>query len=299
MKKTFEYFLNLVQNKMINENYDIYSFTPGSIFSFATPTEVNVSIGNKEDMKFDKLSVMPGVNYKVESIDEDYAIVNATQMPDGETYQFSIDSIFDNVIFSHNEKIKKVDGEYAVYPKRGGKRLGTHKSKKGALAQLAAIEISKKKHNELFSFSDDDHDTMTQLLPEEDEAVKYAVKNLNKDDIEEKGDIYAKLSEYLKSIGFQYPSMEDYEYGMDTMCDMVLHFLGSKEIYDSVETIEEFKKYRTSYKGEPTVGSEWTVHYGAPATGSTTYRIEKIENGKIYSNIVSDTKRELGISDVI
>lgn len=43
------------------------------------------------------------------------------------------------------ETIKKVDNKYAVYPKKGGKRLGTHKTKKGALAQLAAIEISKRK----------------------------------------------------------------------------------------------------------------------------------------------------------
>lgn len=42
-----------------------------------------------------------------------------------------------------NERIEKVDGDYVVYPKKGGKRLGTHKTKKGALKQLAAIEISK------------------------------------------------------------------------------------------------------------------------------------------------------------
>lgn len=44
-----------------------------------------------------------------------------------------------------NERIEKVDGDYVVYPKKGGKRLGTHKTKKGALKQLAAIEISKAK----------------------------------------------------------------------------------------------------------------------------------------------------------
>lgn len=47
--------------------------------------------------------------------------------------------------FTINERIEKVDGEYVVYPKKGGKRLGTHKTKKGALKQLAAIEISKNK----------------------------------------------------------------------------------------------------------------------------------------------------------
>lgn len=43
-----------------------------------------------------------------------------------------------------NERIKKIDDKYVVYPKSGGKRLGTHNTKKDALRQLAAIEINKK-----------------------------------------------------------------------------------------------------------------------------------------------------------
>ena len=42
-----------------------------------------------------------------------------------------------------NEKIQKVEDGWAVYPKKGGKRLGTHPTRKAALKQLAAIEISK------------------------------------------------------------------------------------------------------------------------------------------------------------
>jgi hypothetical protein len=34
-------------------------------------------------------------------------------------------------------------GKWAVYPKKGDKRLGTHDTKASALRQLAAIEISK------------------------------------------------------------------------------------------------------------------------------------------------------------
>jgi len=47
-----------------------------------------------------------------------------------------------------DETIKKVDGKYAVYPKKGGKRLGTHTSKEKAQKQLAAIEISKRNRME-------------------------------------------------------------------------------------------------------------------------------------------------------
>jgi hypothetical protein len=43
------------------------------------------------------------------------------------------------------ETIKKVDGKYAVYPEKGGSRLGTHDTKEKAQKQLAAIEISKQK----------------------------------------------------------------------------------------------------------------------------------------------------------
>ena len=43
-----------------------------------------------------------------------------------------------------DESIKKVGkSKWAVYPKKGGKRLGTHSTKKAAKKQLAAIEISK------------------------------------------------------------------------------------------------------------------------------------------------------------
>lgn len=43
------------------------------------------------------------------------------------------------------ETIKRIKNKYVVYPKKGGKRLGTHKTKKAAKKQLAAIEISKAK----------------------------------------------------------------------------------------------------------------------------------------------------------
>lgn len=58
----------------------------------------------------------------------------------------------------HIERIKKEGDEFVVYPKKGGKRLGTHSTKKKALKQLAAIEISKAKYNEALINSDDSYD---------------------------------------------------------------------------------------------------------------------------------------------
>lgn len=43
--------------------------------------------------------------------------------------------------------VKLPNGKWAVYPKKGGKRLGTHDTEAGAKRQLAAIEISKKMHS--------------------------------------------------------------------------------------------------------------------------------------------------------
>jgi hypothetical protein len=47
------------------------------------------------------------------------------------------------------ETIKKVDGKYVVYPKKGGDRLGTHDSYEAALKQLQAIEASKARNEDL------------------------------------------------------------------------------------------------------------------------------------------------------
>lgn len=41
------------------------------------------------------------------------------------------------------ETIRKVGDKWVVYPKKGGRRLGTHDTESSALRQLAAIEISK------------------------------------------------------------------------------------------------------------------------------------------------------------
>ena len=43
--------------------------------------------------------------------------------------------------------VKLPDGRWAVYPKKGGNRLGTHDTKASAMRQLAAIEISKQRRS--------------------------------------------------------------------------------------------------------------------------------------------------------
>lgn len=45
-----------------------------------------------------------------------------------------------------NEKIQKRDGKFVVLNKKGNKVLGTHKTRKEAVKQLQAIEISKAQH---------------------------------------------------------------------------------------------------------------------------------------------------------
>jgi hypothetical protein len=51
------------------------------------------------------------------------------------------DNLHDTYI---SETVVKVNGKYVVYPKKGGKRLGTHNTRKAALKQIAAIEASKR-----------------------------------------------------------------------------------------------------------------------------------------------------------
>lgn len=53
--------------------------------------------------------------------------------------------LIDTIRNTMNEKIRKVDDGWAVYPSKGGERLGTHSTKRDALKQLAAIEINKQK----------------------------------------------------------------------------------------------------------------------------------------------------------
>jgi len=81
-----------------------------------------------------------------------------------------------------NETIEKQGGKYVVYPKKGGKRLGTHDTEEKALKQLAAIEINKAKHlEEVLNEVDLSAFKMNETLnPEiwEDDKVKKPIRTV-------------------------------------------------------------------------------------------------------------------------
>jgi len=74
------------------------------------------------------------------------AVVRCRQ---GKTWKDLKEEEISEIISSElEETIKKVDGKWVVYPKSGGKRLGTHDTEKEAKKQLAAIEISKQQNEQ-------------------------------------------------------------------------------------------------------------------------------------------------------
>jgi len=56
-------------------------------------------------------------------------------------------SLTETVDAAVREIVRRVNGKYAVYPEKGGHRLGIHPTKAGANKQLQAIHINKAKHN--------------------------------------------------------------------------------------------------------------------------------------------------------
>ena len=99
-----------------------------------------------------------------------------------------------------DETIKKVDNEYVVYPKKGGKRLGTHKTKKAANKQLAAIEINKEGLQEFIEKE------ATRLLNEvklEDVMLQFDSKKMKKAAARNEEWDLEKVERWLKTPRFQ------------------------------------------------------------------------------------------------
>ena len=103
----------------------------------------------------------------------------------GENFDSEIDRLLD-------ETIKKVDGKYVVYPKSGGKRLGTHDTEKKAKKQLAAIEISKK-------MNEDDLEEMSSMAG--GNVAGYSGSSKNKRSLirEEDPEVVEEVLNYLLS----------------------------------------------------------------------------------------------------
>ena len=94
------------------------------------------------------------------------------------------------------ETIRKVDDKYVVYPEKGGKRLGTHSTRKAAEKQLTAIHLNKEAVNEQEMSQDDFntignvlrdstkarqiHTLLLQMFPQQKELLNYNYKNKDK-----------------------------------------------------------------------------------------------------------------------
>tara|TARA_R110000824_G_scaffold179005_1_gene359008 strand:+ start:1397 stop:1828 length:432 start_codon:yes stop_codon:yes gene_type:complete len=97
------------------------------------------------------------------------------------------------------ETIRKVDGKYAVYPKKGGERLGTHSTKADANKQLAAIEISKKQ-NEVI-------DPRQPVVEEVDLDLQNVMSNLNR--------TMKELADGMKALDLSMDYLSSVFIGMD------------------------------------------------------------------------------------
>jgi hypothetical protein len=101
----------------------------------------------------------------------------------------SLDSEIDRLL---DETIKKVGGKHVVYPKSGGKRLGTHDSKEKAQRQMAAIEISKK-------MNEDELEEMSSMSGGSVEGYSGGSKNKRSLIREEEPEVVEEVLNYLLS----------------------------------------------------------------------------------------------------
>ena len=74
-----------------------------------------------------------------------YTQGNTGDAYNSQTMQFAPAEFKNHIKSIMGERIAHEGDSWVVYPHKGGSRLGTHPTKKAALKQLAAIEISKHK----------------------------------------------------------------------------------------------------------------------------------------------------------
>ena len=97
------------------------------------------------------------------------------------------------------ETIRKVNGKYAVYPEKGGRRLGTHSTRKAAEKQLTAIHLNKESVEANYTKPN------FELDPELANKVYSVLPNVSKEEVKK---LY---SEYLSTI-FPHSKVKDIFY---------------------------------------------------------------------------------------
>jgi len=115
------------------------------------PSEVDRMLSNGHAWAVDHIATSKDDMEEVSGFLTNSINSNSNQMPNDIAYnsqqpQFVPVNFKNHLRNVMSEKIQKVEGGWAVYPSKGGKRLGTHPTKKAALKQLAAIEISKQRN---------------------------------------------------------------------------------------------------------------------------------------------------------
>ena len=158
------------------------------------------------------------------------------------------------------ETIRKVDGKYVVYPEKGGKRLGTHSTKKAAEKQLTAIHLNKMNeqfipsslqnlvndylffitmnftHLEKTGKSSQDVAALTQMIKQAKEDVN-KLKDLTKDQLEKnKNSILKRIHDmltYIISRMKAHMRPEEYEKRRDRLNKLLVLYKNAAKVQEN------------------------------------------------------------------
>ena len=155
-----------------------------------------------------------------------------------------------------------------------------------------AVMGDKKPTENKNKFKDDSDED--EYAAELNDAADYIINKLTGKKIEQASEIASEYSDYLKLKNIRFA---DYSEFKDTLSDVISTVKNrlNQDIVDEITPVPNFKQHF----GEPTVGKEWRIDYGAPGKGYTKYVVKQVKNNKVYSDIIEDTGGELDIADVI
>jgi hypothetical protein len=200
------------------------------------------------------------------------------------------------------ETIRKVDGKYVVYPEKGGKRLGTHSTKKAAEKQLTAIHLNKESftpsplqnlvndylffitmnftHLEKTGKSPQDVDALTQMIKQARVDVT-KLKDLTKEQLEKnRNNILQRIHDmltYIISRMKNHMKPEEYEKRRDRLTKLLALYKDAAKVQENYADGE--------VKGKSRLGR--VKKAGASCKGSVTDLRAKAkkyggEKGKMY-----------------